>query len=74
VARLLDRDAAATAPQIGYSFGPGEGVPTEDDIAALIAGATTRIKVASMVISSGKILQALADQLDAGRDVAGIYR
>jgi hypothetical protein len=73
VARLLDRDAAATAPQIGYSFGPGEGVPTEDDIAALIAGATTRIKVASMVIS-GKILQALADQLDAGRDVAGIYR
>jgi phosphatidylserine/phosphatidylglycerophosphate/cardiolipin synthase-like enzyme len=38
-----------------------------------IVGATTRIKVASMVISSGKILQALANQLNAGRDVAGIY-
>lgn len=59
--------------QIGYSFAPGEGVPTEADIAALIAGATTRIKVASMVISSGKILQALANQLNAGRDVTGIY-
>jgi phosphatidylserine/phosphatidylglycerophosphate/cardiolipin synthase-like enzyme len=69
-------DAGSTkvnGTQIGYSFAPGEGVPTEDDIAGLIAGATTRIKVASMVISSGKILQALANQLNAGRDVAGIY-
>jgi phosphatidylserine/phosphatidylglycerophosphate/cardiolipin synthase-like enzyme len=69
-------DAGSTTvngTQIGYSFAPGEGVPTEDDIAGLIAGATTRIKVASMVISSGKILQALANQLNAGRDVAGIY-
>jgi phosphatidylserine/phosphatidylglycerophosphate/cardiolipin synthase-like enzyme len=69
-------DAGSTTvngTQIEYSFAPGEGVPTEDDIAGLIAGAATRIKVASMVISSGKILQALANQLNAGRDVAGIY-
>jgi phosphatidylserine/phosphatidylglycerophosphate/cardiolipin synthase-like enzyme len=69
-------DAGSTTvndTQIGYSFAPGEGVPTEEDIAALIAGATTRIRVASMVISSPKILQVLADQLDAGRDLAGIY-
>jgi phosphatidylserine/phosphatidylglycerophosphate/cardiolipin synthase-like enzyme len=58
---------------IGYSFAPGEGRQTEDDIAELIASATTRIRVASMVISSVKILQALADQIDAGLDVAGIY-
>src|SRR5712691_2040872 len=58
---------------IGYSFAPGEGGQTEDDIAGVIASANTRIRVASMVISSGKILQALADQIDAGLDVAGIY-
>jgi phosphatidylserine/phosphatidylglycerophosphate/cardiolipin synthase-like enzyme len=69
-------DAGATTIngiQIGYSFAPGEGASTEDDIAALIAGATTRIRVASMVISSPKILQALVDQLNAGLDLAGVY-
>jgi len=58
---------------IGYSFAPGEGTQTEDDITDLINAATARIRVASMVISSGKILQALADQIDRGLDVAGIY-
>lgn len=56
-----------------YSFAPGEGGATEDALAELIASAQARIRVASMVISSGKILQALADQISAGRDVAGIY-
>jgi hypothetical protein len=36
-------------------------------------GATRRIRVASMVLSSPKILQALLDQINANRDVAGIY-
>jgi len=58
---------------IGYSFAPGEGEATEVDIAAVVAGASTRVRVASMVLSSPKILQALADQISAGRDVAGIY-
>jgi phosphatidylserine/phosphatidylglycerophosphate/cardiolipin synthase-like enzyme len=58
---------------IGYSFAPGEGTQTEDDITDVIRAATGRIRVASMVISSGKILQALADQIDRGLDVAGIY-
>jgi phosphatidylserine/phosphatidylglycerophosphate/cardiolipin synthase-like enzyme len=58
---------------IGYSFAPGEGRATEADIAAVVAAATTRIRVASMVLSSPKILQALANQINAGRDVAGIY-
>jgi len=58
---------------VEYSFAPGEGRGTEDAIAGLIASATTRIRVASMVISSPKILQALADKIDAGLDVAGVY-
>jgi phosphatidylserine/phosphatidylglycerophosphate/cardiolipin synthase-like enzyme len=57
----------------GYWFAPGEGSATENAIAGLIASAQTRIRVASMVISSPKILQALADKIDAGLDVAGIY-
>lgn len=48
--------------QISYLFRQGEGITTEEDI----VGAITRIKLASMVISSGKILQALADQINAG--------
>jgi phosphatidylserine/phosphatidylglycerophosphate/cardiolipin synthase-like enzyme len=58
---------------IGYSFAPGEGKATESAITAVVSAATTRIRIASMVISSPKILQALADQITAGRDVAGIY-
>lgn len=61
-----DAGTTVNGTQIGYSFAPGEGVPTEDDIAGLMAAATIRIKVASMVISSGKILQALANQLNVG--------
>jgi phosphatidylserine/phosphatidylglycerophosphate/cardiolipin synthase-like enzyme len=58
---------------IGYSFAPGEGKATESAIAAIVSAATTRIRVASMVLSSQKILQALADQVAAGRDVSGVY-
>jgi phosphatidylserine/phosphatidylglycerophosphate/cardiolipin synthase-like enzyme len=58
---------------IGYSFAPGEGKATEAAIAAAVSAAATRIRVASMVISSQPILQALADQITAGRDVSGVY-
>ena len=58
---------------VAYSFAPGEGRATETAIAALVSGATRRIRVASMVLSSPKILQALLDQVNAGLDVAGIY-
>jgi len=65
--------ATAAGLDVQYSFAPGEGRATETAIAALVAGATSRIRVASMVLSSPKILQALLDQITAGRDVAGIY-
>jgi len=66
-------DTAVSDLDIGYSFAPGEGSMTEDDLAQLAASATTRIRLASMVISSSKILQALADQVNAGMDIAGMY-
>lgn len=58
---------------IGYSFAPGEGKATESAIAAAVSAATSRVKIASMVISSPKILQALAGQIAAGREVSGVY-
>jgi phosphatidylserine/phosphatidylglycerophosphate/cardiolipin synthase-like enzyme len=66
-------DVTISGTGVSYSFAPGEGKATETAIAALIAGATRRIRVASMLLSSPKILQALQDQIHAGRDVAGIY-
>jgi phosphatidylserine/phosphatidylglycerophosphate/cardiolipin synthase-like enzyme len=66
-------DVTVDGIDVAYSFAPGEGKTTEAAIAALIAGATRRIRVASMLLSSPKILQALQEQIQAGRDVAGIY-
>ncbi len=66
-------NATVSGIDIGYSFAPGEGKATEAAIAAVVSAATTRVRVASMVLSSQTILQALADQIAAGRDVSGIY-
>jgi phosphatidylserine/phosphatidylglycerophosphate/cardiolipin synthase-like enzyme len=66
-------DVTIGGTAISYSFAPGEGKATEAAIAALITAATRRIRVASMVLSSPAIMAALMDQINAGRDVAGIY-
>ena len=58
---------------IAYYFAPGEGAVIETVLADLIASARQRIRVASMVLSSGPILQALVNQINAGLDVTGIY-
>lgn len=67
------RTVTVAGTGVTCSFAPGDGTLTENAIASLIAGATSRIRLASMVISSGKILQALASRIEAGIDVAGIY-
>jgi phosphatidylserine/phosphatidylglycerophosphate/cardiolipin synthase-like enzyme len=58
---------------VSYSFAPGEGAETEQAIADLVKGAKKRIRMASMVTSSQSILEALADQVSAGRDFSGLY-
>lgn len=58
---------------VRYAFAPGEGSTIESLIAQTIAGATRRLRVASMVTSSPAILTALKDQLDAGIDFKGVY-
>ena len=58
---------------VRYAFAPGEGSAIETLIAQAISGATTRLRVASMVTSSPAILTALKDQIDAGIDFKGVY-
>lgn len=58
---------------VRYAFAPGEGSAIESLIAQTIAGATRRLRVASMVTSSPAILTALKDQIDAGMDFKGVY-
>jgi phosphatidylserine/phosphatidylglycerophosphate/cardiolipin synthase-like enzyme len=69
-----DEGTAIVAGQpVGYAFAPGEGKQIETLIAAAIDSAAHRLRVASMVTSSQKILTALKSQIDAHRDFAGIH-
>lgn len=63
----------ADALAVAYGFAPGHGHDLETTIAGLIGQATTKIRIASMVLSSIAILTALKDRIDKGLDVAGIY-
>ncbi len=59
--------------ELQYAFAPGEGSAIENLIAQAITGATTRLRVASMVTSSPAILTALKGRIDAGIDFKGVY-
>ena len=55
------------------AFSPGEGSTVEREVAAAIMGAQNKIRIASMVISSGPILGALIDANARKVDIAGVY-
>ena len=59
--------------EIRYAFAPGEGTAIQQLITQAISVATKRVRVASMVTSSGPILTALKDKIDAGISFDGIY-
>jgi phosphatidylserine/phosphatidylglycerophosphate/cardiolipin synthase-like enzyme len=56
-------------------FSPGDGVQIAGHIAGMIAGARRRIKLCSMILTSGAVLGALADALDDGQvgEYGGVY-
>jgi phosphatidylserine/phosphatidylglycerophosphate/cardiolipin synthase-like enzyme len=66
-------DTKIGATDVAYSFAPGEGTSIVQSLAELIKSARSTISVASMLISSTQILQALADQVSAEITVEGIY-
>jgi phosphatidylserine/phosphatidylglycerophosphate/cardiolipin synthase-like enzyme len=68
-----DGAASVDGQNIAFAFAPGEGRDIEKLIADTITGARTRLRIASMVTSSEKILTALNGQLGNNLDFNGIY-
>jgi phosphatidylserine/phosphatidylglycerophosphate/cardiolipin synthase-like enzyme len=60
---------------VDVAFSPGEGRAIDLEVANRIRAARRRLRIASMLLTSGGILGALADVLHAGRvsDIGGIY-
>lgn len=59
---------------IQVMFSPGRGPVIDDEVARLVAGARRRVRICSMLLNSGALLNALDDVLRAGRvPVDGIY-
>jgi phosphatidylserine/phosphatidylglycerophosphate/cardiolipin synthase-like enzyme len=60
---------------VQVAFAPGEGRSIDHDIAHHISSARRRLKVCSMLLTSGAILGALADMLNRGRlaEFGGVY-
>ncbi len=60
---------------VSVAFAPGEGRTIDHDVAHRIGAARRRLKICSMLITSGGILGALGDALHRGqvREYGGIY-
>lgn len=58
---------------VTVAFSPGDGTFIDAEFARRIEAANKQVHIASMVISSPQILEALANRIDAGKLVEGIY-
>ena len=58
---------------VEVDFSPGDGATIDQTIAKAIAAAMTSVDIASMVISSGAILDALAGVMAKGVKLSGVY-
>jgi phosphatidylserine/phosphatidylglycerophosphate/cardiolipin synthase-like enzyme len=72
------RDAGTVrvgAVPVHVAFAPGEGRAIDHDVARRISAARRRLKVGSMILTSGAILGALSDALQRGRlsEYGGVY-
>jgi phosphatidylserine/phosphatidylglycerophosphate/cardiolipin synthase-like enzyme len=68
----LRHDGAPLIAQI--SFAPGRGPAIDEAVAICVANAQRRVRICSMLLNSGTLLNALLYQLNAGRvPVDGVY-
>jgi phosphatidylserine/phosphatidylglycerophosphate/cardiolipin synthase-like enzyme len=67
--------AAVSGAAVRVAFAPGEGRTIDHDVAHRISAARRRLKVCSMLLTSGAILGALSDVLERGRiaEYGGVY-
>ncbi len=66
-------DAEIDGINVEVDFAPGDGAAMDQGIADLITSAKSEIAIASMVVSSGNVLDALAAALRRGVKIWGIY-
>ena len=65
---------AGTPLTVWVAFSPGRGLAIDEAVAAQVANARRRIRICSMLLNSGTLLNALLHQLNAGRvPVDGLY-
>lgn len=64
-----DVDGAA----VGWDFGPGDGPSLDAGLSGRIRAARSRLVVGAMVLTSHGVLAALADAVDRGIPLSGIY-
>jgi phosphatidylserine/phosphatidylglycerophosphate/cardiolipin synthase-like enzyme len=58
---------------VAWEFSPGEGKAIDKHLASVIAAATTKLSVSSMVLTSPAVLSALVAAIDRGVKVNGIF-
>jgi phosphatidylserine/phosphatidylglycerophosphate/cardiolipin synthase-like enzyme len=58
---------------VGANFAPGGGAAIDARLAAAVTGATNRVVIATMVLTSRTLLDALAAAINRGVPVIGIY-
>ena len=66
-------DGEIDGTNVEVDFAPGDGAAMDQGIADLITSAKSEIVIASMVISSGNVLDALAAAIQRGVKIWGIY-
>lgn len=69
----LHRQVKVGDSNVTVAFSPGDGTYIDGEIARRIEAAQESVHISSMDISSKNILQALADKIDKGIPVDGIY-
>lgn len=70
------RDSGTTAVgdvEVSWDFSPGDGKAIDAALVSLVQAATTRIVIATMVLTSRTVLTALAAAVTGGLPVTGIY-
>jgi phosphatidylserine/phosphatidylglycerophosphate/cardiolipin synthase-like enzyme len=58
---------------VGWNFAPGGGPAIDTGLAAAVTGATNRVVIATMVLTSPRVLDALVAAISPGVPVTGIY-
>jgi phosphatidylserine/phosphatidylglycerophosphate/cardiolipin synthase-like enzyme len=58
---------------VGWDFAPGDGAIIDTGLESAVSGATQRIVLAAMVLTSKTVISALVSAISDGIEVSGIY-